>query len=272
MEGSGYNIELDFYFGTIANISFFSGGKCIRVQLPEEATVLRSIPWTSRSMSTIEYTEDLRLQAEAAESKDPADQQHPKRRRVDSICPSILDIDHPMGGATSSNSACRVGSFISSFHSHVAHNGSNSEDFMPRCLPHMRPEMEDELPPEHAMGHRMYVVGMRPRQYFYCGLCYGYSGNRVQKLAMTCQPAKVVPKSIGNLMTGIHPTDGTPLDTLPRRMSKRDTGFQTWCGTGNPGATFNAFVLEGDETVHPIGFMERPLDHHPTHVEGGESF
>ena len=120
--------------------------------------------------------------------------------------------------------------------------------------------------PEPAMGHRMYVVGMRPRQYFYCGLCYGYSGNRVQKLAMTCQPAKVVPKSIGNLMTGIHPTDGTPLDTLPRRMSKRDTGFQTWCGTGNPGATYNAFVLEGDETVHPMGYMDSPHDHHPTHV------
>ena len=121
-------------------------------------------------------------------------------------------------------------------------------------------------------GIECYVVGLRPRQYFYCGLCYGYTGNRVQKLAMTCKPVKVVPLPVGNLMNGIHPTDGTPLDTIPRRMSKRDPGFQTWCGTGNPNATFNAYVLEGDETVHPIGYTERSFAHNAPYSSDGDPF
>ena len=84
--------------------------------------------------------------------------------------------------------------------------------------------MDDELPQDSAMGHRMFAVGLRPLQYFYCELCSGYTGSRVQKLALQCQPSTVRLRDVEYLKQGRHPTDGARLATLPRRMTKRDAG------------------------------------------------
>ena len=132
--------------------------------------------------------------------------------------------------------------------------------------------MEDELPQESAMGHRMYVVGMRPNQFFYCEKCGGYTGSRVQKLAAQCQHQRQISQQVMNLMNGLHPTNGMRLDTMPRRMTKRDTGHLTWCGTGAPDATYNAYVLEGSEAVHLSGDSADSPQSPPHIVTGNESF
>ena len=48
----------------------------IKVQLPEEAAVLRRMPWAVRSLGTIEYVEDIRKQSYKNQNKD-ADERHP---------------------------------------------------------------------------------------------------------------------------------------------------------------------------------------------------
>ena len=73
-------------------------------------------------------------------------------------------------------------------------------------------------------------------------------------------------------MNGLHPANGMRLDTMPRRMTKRDTGHLTWCGTGAPDATYNAYVLEGSEAVHLSGDSADSPQSPPRIATGTESF
>ena len=135
-----------------------------------------------------------------------------------------------------------------------------------------RSEMDEELPQEGAMGHRMFAVGLRPLQYFYCEACSAYTGSRIQKLAMQCQPCATRVRAVENLKLGLHPTDGTQLATLPRRMTKKDAGY-SWCGMGCPDATYEAYMLEGHDAGHPSGLSHRsPTVSSPPHTFDEDPF
>ena len=55
-------------------------------------------------------------------------------------------------------------------------------------------------------------------------------------------------------------------------MTKRDTGYLTWCGTGDPDATYSAYVLEGSEAEHLLG-TSADSPQSLTHIApGNESF
>ena len=74
------------------------GRTMIKVHLPAESTVLRRIPWASRSMGTIEYTDDLRMQQEAGQQEQRHQQVADTQFNAGTI--DITSIQHPTGGAS----------------------------------------------------------------------------------------------------------------------------------------------------------------------------
>ena len=99
-------------------------------------------------------------------------------------------------------------------------------------------EYFEPLSQEDAMGHRLYIAGLHPNQYIWCEACNSYTGVRAQKLLRTCTRVRHPSQAISRLRCGNNPDDGTPLATLPRRVTRRDVGTDVWCGT-NDGASIS---------------------------------
>ena len=93
--------------------------------------------------------------------------------------------------------------------------------------------MNEILKTEDAMGHQMMTAGMDP-QYYWCELCSAYTGFRARKLTKQCDRTFRKVPQVEALRMGKHPSLGTDLVTMPRRLCKRDVGAYGWSGEGRP--------------------------------------
>ena len=107
---------------------------------------------------------------------------------------------------------------------------SSSDILGKRLITSVSPEISQPLSQDEAMGHRLFVVGLVPRQFIYCECCHAYTGVRAQNLLRKCKGATYPSRAVRRLSEGVHPDDGTPLCTLPRRLTRLDVGLDVWTG------------------------------------------
>ena len=107
----------------------------------------------------------------------------------------------------------------------------------------IRHELDLDLLATKALGHTMYVAGVKPDQYIWCEMCGAYSGQRVQNLDKMCKCYKARTQPIQRLNQSHNPRNNQPLDIQKRRMTVRDVGLrQGWDLQGSPDATENLYA------------------------------
>ena len=73
-----------------------------------------------------------------------------------------------------------------------------------------------------------------PLQYFYCEKCNAYTGTCAQNLLTQCKGRVYPSRAVNRRREGKHPDTGVDLDTLPRRITRRDVGLDIWNGVALP--------------------------------------
>ena len=108
----------------------------------------------------------------------------------------------------------------------------------------MKHELDIDLPAHKALGHVMYVAGIRPQQFVWCQRCCAYSGQRVQLLDKPCKGNRPRSQPFTRLDSSKHPITCTPLATQKRRMTVRDIGLtHGWDLSGSPEDTRNLYAV-----------------------------
>ena len=191
------------------------------VKVPVEAKVIRRMPWARSSLGTIEYLEDLWQQ-------DGVDEQFfaspiPQFSRCTSIEKSYIDKFRRTVGQDSSARGVR---------------------FVPKQV---TPELSEVLPTSASMGHHIMTAGIKPKQYFWCELCSAYTGQRARKLTKDCDRITRNVPAVEALRKGTDPHNGVQLDTMPRRLIKRDVGNHLWSGEGRPDDNLASFSFVGSD-------------------------
>ena len=173
-----------------------------KVRVPEEAKILRRMPWAKASLGTVDYTGDLWQQ----ESKPQ----------------SLPAPDVAMQALTSSSSSVAEARYVELFHKRV-HRGAviNNKRLIPYRIDS---EIDQWLEPSKAMGHVMWTAGLGKSQYYWCDLCSSYTGQRAQKLTKSCDRTTRNVRAVNQLRLGINPIDNTALAVRPRRLTRRDIG------------------------------------------------
>ena len=124
----------------------------------------------------------------------------------------------------------------------------------------MRHELDLDLPANKALGHTMYVAGVRPEQYIWCELCGAYSGQRVQNLDKSCRGYKPRTQAVQRLNMSCNPTNNRPLAISKRRMTVRDVGMKHgWDLQGSPLATENLYASQMLRTDNDLHSADRQL-------------
>ena len=106
---------------------------------------------------------------------------------------------------------------------------------------HSRPLRQDE-----TCGHRLFVTGLKPDQYFYCERCLAYTGVRAQNLMKQCKGASYPSRACKRLQEGRHPDTGMMLSTLPRRLTRKDVGLDMWNSDDLPSASAHCESVDTD--------------------------
>ena len=118
-----------------------------------------------------------------------------------------------------------------------------------RLLPkYLGKEDLEALLPSSALGHRMMVAGIPPRQYFWCQACGAHTGRRARKLTKPCTRTMKNLRAIRFLDAGRHPYEAEHglLATPPRRLTTRDVG-----GIGHVSNADSDCSITGDERTLP---------------------
>ena len=137
----------------------------------------------------------------------------------------------------------------------------NPMSVLPPLTPYnqLRHELDLDLPTDKALGHTMYVAGVKPEQYIWCEMCCAYSGQRVQNLDKHCRGYKSRTQPIQRLNHSCNPTNNRPLATQKRRMTVRDAGLKHgWDLQGSPDATENLYA----NLTMSTGEVESCIDRH----------
>ena len=108
-----------------------------------------------------------------------------------------------------------------------------TSDFLPtQC----HNEASELLLADAALGHIVMTAGLGDDQFYWCNLCYAYTGERARKLTMTCDKRIRHVPVVERLRLGKHRQKGTDLVVRPRRLLKSDVGDQLICLEGSPDA------------------------------------
>ena len=205
--------------------------KLKRPTIPQEAKVIRKFPCAARSLGTVEFTEDLH---------DELDETHaaPTTQAIETLQ------KWRTAPVTDDPAEARVRRYMSVFRCHGG-NAATGKRLLPNYLGH---EDLDELLPSSALGHRMQVAGLPPRQYFWCQTCGAHSGRRARNLTRHCMRKMRNPKAIFYLDAGRHPYEENHpmLATQPRRLTTRDVG-----GVGHGWQADSDGSITGDERMLP---------------------
>ena len=143
---------------------------------------------------------------------------------------------------------------------------SAGKRLLPKCL---GPEDLEELLPSSALGHRMMVAGIPPRQYFWCQACGAHTARRAGNLTKPCTITMKNTRVIQFLDAGRHPYEAEHglLATPPRRLTTRDVGgighdpnADSDCSITGDARTLPSVVRKcahsaEDEIENPFGFM-----------------
>ena len=188
--------------------------QCARI--PTEARVIRRMPWASNSLGTIEYKEDLWTQDATSAVDD------------DQVVRQASGLQTRIG----EKGSVAEKSYVDSFHNRCSTqcHAAGIRVMTRSCVN----ELSDALPTSAALGHMMFVTGVHSEQYFWCGLCSAYTGQRAQKLTKDCDRVTRKVKAVDRLRQGQHPTTGLALPSKPRRLCKRDVGDSLWNCEGRP--------------------------------------
>ena len=108
------------------------------------------------------------------------------------------------------------------------------------------PEHSQPLRLDEACGHRLFVTGLQPHQYIYCERCHAYTGVRAQNLMRQCKGAMYPSRAFNRLQEGKHPDTGMMLNTLPRRITRRDVGLDIWNSDDLPSADVYCESMDAD--------------------------
>ena len=209
-----------------------SGGKSkkLTANIPYEARILRKFPWGIRSLGSAEYRDDLHDQAPV-----PSDPNADNR---------VLDMARTARAAASRT---MVGArYLDHFDAGQSQN--QPRIWGRRVFTKAVNEYHEPLSQDDALGHRLFIAGLFPNQYIWCEACNSYTGVRAQKLLRKCTRIRHPSRAISRLKDGNHPDMGTPLTTLPRRVTRRDVGSDVWVGS-NGQVPYPDCIPDTDATV-----------------------
>ena len=164
----------------------------------------------------------------------------------------VVTIANAVHNAAMASGTVAERAYLDTFHSSVdsGQEGRRGLQFLIRSE---IKELSEHLPSDAAMGHVMMTVGMHNDQFYWCDICGAYTNSRARKLTKPCDRVARRLKTIDKLRSGVHRMHGTELNSIPRRMVKRDTGTGNWYGDGCPEAN---------------RVLAQQVDHTDTHEEG----
>ena len=199
--------------------------KPMKVELPKEAKVIRKFPWATRSLGTAEYIGDLHSDGHNGD---------------ESVDTRLACAVRKAAGSTMVGAKYNEG---------FDRNVSRSKIMGKRILTRSVPEYARPLSQEDAYGHQLYVTGLLPTQYFYCEKCSAYTGMRAQNLMKPCTGYRYPSRAVNRLREGKHPITGVHLETLPRRVTRRDVGNDLWCGDPLPAPSMHYESVDSDHNA-----------------------
>ena len=211
--------------------------------VPTEAKVLRRFTWASRSLGTVEFTEDLHDEEDCIPSQPTtlAQQCIAKWREAE---------------VTDDPAETRVRRYMAAFNCRGRCDGDGRRVYPNTQLgKHFGHEDLDLLKPQDALGHVIMVAGMPPEQFFWCRICGAHTARRARNLAKVCSRRMRNPRVTKLLELGKHPYEsGNPLlATMPRRLTIRDVGGTCYSFQGDSDGS-----ITGNERTMPR--VIRPLD------------